>query len=329
MKHPLIYLLFILPLFAYGQVKPGIEVLRDANFEVLKGKRVGLITNPTGVDCQLKSTVDILFEAPQVNLVALYGPEHGVRGDIPAGQKVENQVDAKTGLKVHSLYGKTRKPTPAMLQDVDVLVYDIQDIGVRFFSYTYTMAAAMKACAQANIPFVVLDRYNPLGLLRVEGCLIDQRFDSEEGGVSLPARHAMTIGELARYINGEYHYGCDLVVVKCEGLQREMDYRDCNTPWIMPSPNCATYETIICYIGTVLFEGTNVSEGRGTVRPFELIGAPWLRNEEVVQEMERKALPGVRFRAAYFRPTFSKYQGQLCKGLQLHAGCKLHGCSEY
>lgn len=292
----------------------GIENLSSIH-NFLQGKRLGLITNPSGLDQNFRSVIDVLNE--QYRLVRMFAPEHGVRGDRQAGEAVTGYMDENTGIPVESLFDASAGGK-LNTRDLDCVLYDIQDVGVRFFSYTYTMATAMKSCADAKIPFVVLDRYNPLGLEKVEGCLMDSRFDSGVGGYGLPTRHGMTIGELARYINGEYSIGCNLTVVKCEGLARNMDYRHCNVPWVLPSPNCATYETVLCYAGTALFEGTNVSEGRGTVRPFELIGAPWMQNEAVVAEMEKKNLPGVRFRTTCFRPTFSKYQGQLCKGLQLH-----------
>lgn len=292
----------------------GIENLSSQD-GLLRGKRIGLITNPSGVDSQLRSVIDILAE--QYDLVRLFAPEHGVRGDRQAGESVTGYTDEKTGLPVESLFGEGNDGR-LNTRDLDCIVYDIQDVGVRFFSYTYTMAAAMRACADAQIPFVILDRYNPLGLSTVCGSVIEPQFDSVVGGFGLPTRHGMTIGELARYINGEYQFGCELHVIACAGLRRSMDHRHCNVPWILPSPNCAGYETVLCYAGTVLFEGTNVSEGRGTVKPFELIGAPWMENDTVVKRMEEKNFAGVRFRSAYFRPTFSKYRGELCKGLQMH-----------
>ena len=292
----------------------GIENLHTVH-HILDGKRLGLITNPSAVDSRLHSTLDIL--ASQYQVVRLFAPEHGVRGDKQAGVVIANEIDEKTKIPVESLYGSSHGGT-LNTEGLDAVVYDIQDVGVRFYTYTYTMANAMKACAKANIPFIVLDRYNPLGLLKVEGCLMDSRFDSGVGAYGLPTRHGMTIGELARYFNKEFHIHCALTVVPCQGLERHMDFRHVNVAWVLPSPNCATYDTAVCYAGTVLFEGTNVSEGRGTVRPFELIGAPWMNSEQVMEELEKKELPGVLFRPAYFRPTFSKFKDEQCQGLQIH-----------
>lgn len=317
MKHPLIYLLFILPLFAYGQVKPGIEVLRDANFELLKGKRVGLITNPTGVDRNLISTVDILFEAPQVNLVALYGPEHGVRGDIPAGQKVENQVDAKTGLKVHSLYGKTRKPTPAMLQDVDVLVYDIQDIGCRSYTFISTMGLVMQAAKEQNKQVVVLDRPNPLGGLKVEGCGVSPGYFSFVSQFDIPYIYGLTCGELANYLNQEI--GCQLTVIPMQGWERSMRFEDTGLPWVPTSPQIPSPMSAICYPSTgIIGEMGFLNIGVGYTLPFQVMAAPWVNAVALSDSLNALHLPGVAFRPIVFKPLFGSMQGQSVQGVQLH-----------
>lgn len=290
----------------------GIENL-DSVDHVLKGKKLGLLTNYSGIDSKFNSDIDILNS--RYDLVRLFAPEHGLRGELQAGEKVSSYVDEKTGIEAVSLYGSS---ADGALDGVECLLYDIQDVGVRHFSYPYLMAKMMKKCAEKGLPFVVLDRYNPLGLSKISGNIYDDRFQCGVGGYSLATRYAMTIGELARYVNAEYNVNCELYVAPCVGIDRSVDHRALSTHWIPPSPNCPTFDTVLCYVGNVLFEGTNVSEGRGTTKPFELIGAPWLKNEELVEEMRRSNLEGVDFRASYFTPTFSKYKGELCRGIQLH-----------
>ncbi|MBM7703516.1 exo-beta-N-acetylmuramidase NamZ domain-containing protein [Metabacillus iocasae] len=296
----------------------GVEVLLREEKELIKGKRVGLITNPTGVDQNLNSIVDLLHNDPEVELTALYGPEHGVRGDAQAGQYVEFYTDEKTGLPVYSLYGKTRKPTPEMLKNIDVLLFDIQDVGARFYTYIYTMAYAMEAAKENNIPFIVLDRPNPLNGTNVEGPVLDMNYASFVGNYAIPLRHGMTVGELAKLFNTEFNIGVDLTVVEMNGWKRSMYYDDTKRPFVMPSPNMPTLETAITYPGAALIEGTNVSEGRGTTKPFELIGAPFINADELATSLNELHLPGVAFRAASFTPTFSKHAGQLSHGIQIH-----------
>lgn len=292
----------------------GVENLQRAE-RILKGGRIGLITNPSGLDSDFVSTVDIMKE--RTNLVRLYAPEHGVRGDVQAGEEVSSYIDLKTGLEVVSLFDKKSFESD-YLNGIDCVVYDIQDVGQRHFSYLYIMARVMKDCAEKKIAFLVLDRYNPMGLKKVSGNIFDDAYSCDVGGFSLATGYAMTIGETARYIKGEYYRDCELYVVPCTGLDREADYRTLKLPWILPSPNLPTFESAAVYEGTVLFEGTNVSEGRGTAKPFEFIGAPWMDNEAVVGLMRAENLSGVKFRTVYFRPSFSKYRGELCRGLQLH-----------
>lgn len=291
---------------------PGIDNISSVN-NILAGKKIGLVTNHTGVDSNLNSTIDIINE--KYNLVKLFAPEHGIRGELQANVKVSTYIDEKTGIQVVSTFGEYYDDA---IRQVDCMVYDIQDVGARHFSYPYLMANVMKICAKNKIPLVILDRYNPVGLNKVEGNILNDEFSGLFGGYSLATRYGMTIGELARYINSEYNVCCELYVAPCIGLRRDKDYRDYKPFWILPGPNCPTYETAICYLGSVLFEGTNVSEGRGTTKPFELIGAPWMNNQVVVDKMNKKNLLGVKFRTAYFSPTFSKYQGELCHGLQIH-----------
>lgn len=296
----------------------GAEMLMKNEKKLLKGKRVGLITNPTGVDQNLNSVVDLLNNDPDIQLEALYGPEHGVRGDAQAGQYVDYYIDEVTGLPVYSLYGKTRKPTPEMLENIDVLVFDIQDVGTRFYTYIYTMALAMEAAQEKGIPFIVLDRPNPLGGKKVEGPVLDPKFASFVGQYAIPLRHGMTVGELAKLFNKEFDIGADLSVVKMKGCKRNAYFDETGLQFVMPSPNMPTLETALAYPGAALIEGTNVSEGRGTTKPFELIGAPFISSPELVTRLNQLDLPGVTFRAASFTPTFSKHSGKLSHGVQIH-----------
>jgi uncharacterized protein YbbC (DUF1343 family) len=296
----------------------GAEVLLNDQKQLIEGKRVGLITNPTGVDQELNSIVDLLHNDPDIELTALYGPEHGVRGSAQAGEYVEYYMDEKTGLPVYSLYGKTKKPTPEMLKNVDVLLFDIQDVGTRFYTYIYTMAYAMEAAKENNIPFIVLDRPNPQGGTKVEGPVLDPKYASFIGNYPIPLRHGMTVGELATLFNKEYGIGADLTVVKMNGWKRNMYYDETPLQFVMPSPNMPTLETSLVYPGGALIEGTNVSEGRGTTKPFELIGAPFINADDLTAKLKSLNLPGVDFRAASFIPTFSKHTGILSHGIQIH-----------
>nr|WP_289217180.1 DUF1343 domain-containing protein [Halobacillus campisalis] len=302
----------------HKQFQLGVEVLLDDKKELIEGKNVGLITNPTGVDKDLNSIVDILDEDPDVDLTALYGPEHGVRGSAQAGEYVEYYIDEQTDLPVYSLYGETRKPTPEMLEDVDVLLFDIQDVGTRFYTYIYTMAYAMEAAEENDIPFIVLDRPNPLSGDKVEGPVLEEEYKSFVGNYEIPLRHGMTVGELAKLFNEEFEIGADLTVVEMNKWKRDMYYDDTPLDFVAPSPNMPTTETALVYPGAALIEGTNVSEGRGTTQPFELIGAPFINSTELAAELNNLQLPGVTFRAASFTPSFSKHQGQLSNGVEIH-----------
>lgn len=300
------------------KVSPGIEVLLKEEKNVLSGKKVGLITNPTGIDSKLTSIVDLLHDDPDINLTALFGPEHGVRGDAQAGASVEYYIDEKTGLPVYSLYGKTKKPTPEMLKDVEVLVFDIQDVGTRYYTYIYTMAYAMEAAKENDIPFIVLDRPNPQGGESVDGPVLEPEFSSFVGLYPIPLKHGMTVGELATLFNKEFKIGADLKVIKMKGWKRDMDYDDTGLPFVLPSPNMPTVSTTFVYPATGLIEGTNVSEGRGTTKPFELIGAPYINSDELAGKLNALRLPGVKFRAASFTPTFSKHAGKISHGVEIY-----------
>ncbi|RPJ99977.1 hypothetical protein BSBH6_03486 [Bacillus subtilis] len=300
------------------KIQTGIDTLLPDFKKRLKGKRIGLITNPTGVNASLKSSVDILYENPDIKLTALFGPEHGVRGDAQAGDEVGSYIDEKTGIPVYSLYGKTKKPTPEMLKNVDVLMFDIQDVGTRYYTYIYTMAYAMEAAKENGIPFMVLERPNPQGGKHFEGPVLEPEYASFVGLYPIPLKHGMTIGELALLFNKEFDINADLTVVKMKHWKRKMDFDDTKLPFVLPSPNMPTLESTFVYPATGLIEGTNISEGRGTTKPFELIGAPFIKSTELEEALNGLNLPGVTFRAASFTPTFSKHQGTLCHGVQLY-----------
>lgn len=310
----------VMPLSAQT-IKTGLEMLKSDNFKILEGKRVGLITNPTGVDNNMVSTVDILFEAPNVNLVALYGPEHGVRGDIHAGDKVDNSKDASTGLPVYSLYGATRKPTPEMLKDIDVLVYDIQDIGCRSFTYISTMGVAMEAAAENGKEFIVLDRPNPLGGHRVEGNLVEDGFISFVSQFKIPYLYGLTCGELALMINDQFMEGkaCDLKVVKMKKWKRKMTYEDTKLQWVPSSPHIPHAGSAVFYpVSGILGELGYMSIGVGYTIPFEMFAAPWIKAEEFADSMNSLNLPGLKFRPMYLKPFYSVDKGELIQGVQVH-----------
>jgi uncharacterized protein YbbC (DUF1343 family) len=304
-------------------VLTGLDLLRRDGHPWLKGQRVGLVTNPTGVSYDLQSGIEVLRHRADCTLAALYGPEHGLRGDAQAGIHVEAGTDPGTGLPVYSLYGPTRKPTPEMLEGVDLLVVDLQDGGARFYTYLYTMALVMQAAAENSLPVLVLDRPTPLGGELLEGPLLDPAYASFVGLYPIPIRMGMTTGELAQLFNQEFGIGAELAVARCEGWQRSMWFDQTGQPFVFPSPNLPTLDSLTVYPGTCLFEGTNLSEGRGTTRPFELIGAPWIEPEDLAVAMNELELPGVRFRPCYFRPTFSKHKETVCGGIQLHVTDRL------
>lgn len=318
------------------KVRTGIEVLRDRGFDVLVGKRVGLVTNPTGVDSHLRSTVDILFDAPEVNLVALFGPEHGVRGNVHAGDKINDEVDERTGLKMLSLYGKTRKPTPEMMEGIDVLVYDIQDNGCRSYTFISTLGMLMETCAELDIELVVLDRPNPLGGLKIEGCLAEDGYISFVSQFKIPYLYGQTVGELATMLNAEaapenavtgkgvakdgaLSKPCQLTVVPMEGWKREMKWEDTGLEWVVASPHVQTGHTSYFYPMTgILGEFGYFNIGVGYTLPFELLGATWIDADAFAERMNSLKLPGYIFRPIHYKPFYSVGKDQNLQGVQIH-----------
>lgn len=325
-------------------VKFGADVFLERNIESVKGKKVGLVTNPTGRTSSLASLTDIFNKHPEIELAALYGPEHGIRGNAQAGEYVPYYWDDKYNLPVFSLYGESLKPPSAMLADIDnymrsfdtmdtakkpdeekiknldILIFDIQDVGTRIYTYIATMAYCLEACAKTGIEFMVLDRPNPINGVIVEGPILEYpKYSSFVGLYPIPVRHGMTAGELALLFNEEFlSQKAELKIIPMEGWKREMWYDETSLPWVMPSPNMPTLETATVYPGQVFLEGTNISEGRGTTRPFELFGAPWIDGYELAKKLNTLNLPGVIFREAWFTPVFSKYKGEMCGGAQIH-----------
>jgi uncharacterized protein YbbC (DUF1343 family) len=303
------------------RVRTGLDCLCAQDFAPLRGLRVGLVTHPAAVDHRLRHACELLAGAPGVRLAALFGPEHGWMGEAQDLIGVQGGDDPYSGLRVHSLYGDTYeslKPTEEQLRDLDALVIDLQDVGSRYYTFQATMLFCLGAAARLGLRVVVLDRPNPLGGEVVEGPMLQSGYESFVGIHSLVTRHGMTIGELARLYQAERKLGGELVVIPCEGWRREMDFEQTGLPWVLPSPNMPTVETAFVYPGQCLLEGTNLSEGRGTTRPFELCGAPWIDARKLCRRLQEEGWPGVVFRPAWFRPTFQKFAGKTCAGVQPH-----------
>jgi len=318
-----LFIILILQVLLLAQVKTGIDILKENNFAEIKGKKVGLITNPTGVDKDLNSTIDILFQAPNVKLVALFAPEHGVRGDYYAGDNVENTIDPKTNLPVYSLHGKFKKPTKEMLNDIDALIYDIQDIGCRSYTYISTMALCMEACAEYNKEFIVLDRPNPLGGKRVEGNIVEKGFFSFISQLPIPYVYGLTPGELANLINNEGMLQdgkkCKLTVIKMEGWKRNMIFEQTGLPWVLTSPNVPHQFSPFYYVASgIMGELSYFSEGVGYTLPFQLFAAEWIDPILLAEKMNALNLPGVKFRPITIKGMFGRYQGKKLGGVQIY-----------
>lgn len=296
----------------------GLERLLEGRLNLVRGAKVGLVCNQASVDHYFHHAADLLHEHPDVNLTALFGPQHGIRGDVQDNMiETEHSVDQVTGTPIHSLYSETREPTREMLADVDVLVFDMQDVGCRIYTFAYTMANCMRAAKAFDKRVLVCDRPNPINGTAVAGNVLEPQHASFVGQFPIPTRHGMTLGELALMFNDHFGIGCDLEVVMMKGWKRESWHDETDAPWVMPSPNIPTLESATVFPGTVHFEGTQISEGRGTTRPFELIGAPYIVPQEYAAELNRLGLSGVSFRSCVFRPTFQKHAGISCGGVQI------------
>jgi uncharacterized protein YbbC (DUF1343 family) len=300
-------------------VLTGLDRFEELWPETLRGAGVGLLVHPASVNRELEPAVKLFQQSEEFRLTALFGPQHGIRAETQDNMiEWEGFIDKETGLPVYSLYGRKRKPDPSMLNDMDVMVIDLQDVGSRYYTYIWTMDNCFEACADMKKSVVVLDRPNPLGALITEGPVLDMNFSSFVGMRQFPVRHGMTIGEIAGYLKSRFYPSLDLHVIPMKGWKRDMWFDDTGLPWIMPSPNMPTLDSAIVYLGMCLLEGTNLSEGRGTTRPFEILGAPFIDPGGFTEKLTELNLPGVIFRPLYFQPTFQKFSGQLCGGVQLH-----------
>jgi len=323
-----IFLFLLIPIFSYSKVLIGIESLISDQFHLIENKNIGIITNHTSVIPSGKHFVDHLFEMKKVNIVALFGPEHGIRGDIPDGSIINNSIDALTGITIYSLYGDIRKPTKDMLKGIDVLIFDIQDVGARFYTYISTLNNCIEAAAENNIKFIVCDRPNPIGGVKVAGPILKPNVKSFVGIQPIPVQHGMTVGELAMMFNDEGWFEnnvkADLTVIKVRNWSRSQLFDQTGMNWINPSPNMVSSEAALIYPGLCLIEGTNVSEGRGTLKPFLTIGAPYIDSDRLIKELQQTDLKGVKFNSISFTPVAiknmnanPKYKDKPCKGLKI------------
>ena len=319
MRNGLIVLMLLLSAsLAQAQVKLGVEVLRDENFKRLDGKRVGVVANPASVDDALTSTMDLFRDATNFKLIAFYGPEHGIFGNEYAGDKVEDRKEEKTGLPVYSLYGKTRRPSTQMLKDIDVLVFDLQDIGARSYTYISTMKNCIDVCNEHDIELMILDRPNPIGGDRIEGPMLEKGYESFVGLLPVPYVHGMTMGELAQLTRDQFFPEFKkLTIVKMEGWKRDMVWTDLNRPWVPSSPHIPTFDACLGYVATgILGELYIYSIGVGYTLPFTIVGSPDTDSLKLSESLPN--LPGVRYRRAFFKPFYSTYQGEMCQGVQVH-----------
>lgn len=297
----------------------GLEKLLQAKTDVLRGARVGLVCNQASVDHNYHHAADLLHEHPDVNLRALFGPQHGIRGDVQDNMvESDHGIDRKTGVPVYSLYSETREPTEVMLRDIDVIVFDMQDVGCRIYTFVYTLANCMRAARKWGKKVVVCDRPNPISGGGVAGNVLEPEYASFVGQFSIPTRHGMTVAELARMFNDHFNLDSEIEVVPMDGWQRKFWHDETNAPWVLPSPNIPTLDSATVFPGTVHFEGTQISEGRGTTRPFELIGAPYIDPDDYALQLNSLGLAGVFFRSCAFQPTFQKHGGITCGGVQIH-----------
>jgi len=302
-----------------NSIQTGLDVSEKDWPKKLKGSRVGLLIHPASVNRRLKHAVGLFLKSRKFELKALFGPQHGMRGETQDNMiEWEGFRDSKIGLPIYSLYGHTRKPEPEMLKDIDVITIDMQDVGSRYYTFIWTMELCMQACLENNKSVVILDRPNPINGISIEGPVLDMSYASFVGQRPLSIRHGMTIGEIANYLRDKFYPQLDLHVIKMQGWRRNMWFDQTGLPWVMPSPNMPTLDTAIVYPGMCLLEGTNLSEGRGTTRPFEIFGAPFIEPDALIKRLKDFKLNGVIFRPMYFQPTFQKYAGKLCGGAQIH-----------
>ncbi|MBO1004665.1 exo-beta-N-acetylmuramidase NamZ family protein [Pseudogracilibacillus auburnensis] len=299
-------------------MKLGLEVFLEKHAALYRGKKIGLLTNVTGVNKQLVSSIDLFYEHKEINLTTLFSPEHGLRGDVKEGKWIDSTIDPYTRLPVFSLYNKEKKPNTEMLANVDVVFCDLQDIGSRYYTFIYSIANMLKVCRAQGKQVVVLDRPNPINGLEVEGNIVQDGFTSFVGEYPVAMRHGLTIGEIITLFNEEYAIHCDLKVIQMEGWRRERYFDETELLWVSPTPNTTNVEMCLLYPGTCLIEGTNLSEGRGTTKPFEIVGAPFMNGHKLAKEMNSRNLTGVIFRPTTFRPSISKFAGELCEGVQIH-----------
>ncbi|MBL1134056.1 MAG: DUF1343 domain-containing protein [Chloroflexi bacterium] len=300
-------------------ISTGLEVLRTDHYHPLQGKRVGLMTNPSATDTQFNTTYQIFTQSPEIQLTALFGPEHGFVGAAADGAEVNSSIDPRTGIPIYSLYGETFRPTAEMLKNVEVLVCDIQDIGVRFYTYLWTISYILEAAGEYGVEVMILDRPNPLGGIMVAGPPLDPSVASFVGRYSIPVQHGMTLGEMALFLNLHYNpYPAQLTVIPCEGWRRSMTWQDTGRAWVPTSPAIGHLSAVQHYPGACFLEGTTLSEGRGTTLPFEVVGAPYIDGMALAESLNAQNWPGVRFRPHTFQPTASKWAGQECQGVQAH-----------
>ena len=300
-------------------MQTGLDIFEKNWPRKLKGARAGLLVHPASVNGRLEHAFDCLIKSGKIELKALFGPQHGIRGETQDNMiEWEGFRDKKTGLPVYSLYGQTRKPHPSMLRDIDVMVIDMQDVGSRYYTFIWTMELCMQACNETGKSVVVLDRPNPLAGIHTEGPVLDMNYTSFVGRRPMPVRHGMTIGEIGSYLKNEFYPSLDFHIVPMKGWERKMWFDETGLPWVMPSPNMPTLETAVVYPGMCLLEATNLSEGRGTTRPFEIFGAPYVDPDVLLKKLNAFKLAGVIFRPMYFQPTFQKHAGELCGGAQIH-----------
>ncbi len=303
----------------HKSIRLGLEKVLDEKIKILRGLKIGLICNQASVNHNFQHASDLFSEHPGINLTALFGPQHGIRADVQDNMiETSHSIDESTKLPVYSLYSETRQPTKEMLANLDALVVDLQDVGCRVYTFIYTMANAMKACAKFNKKIFVLDRPNPLNGIKVEGNILEKGYESFVGQYPIPMRHALTIGEMAKLFNEEFGINCDLEVIEMDNWARENYYDETDAPWVLPSPNMPTISTAVVFPGTVFFEGTQVSEGRGTTKPFEIIGAPYINSKELGDALNSLKLGGVIFQPISFLPSFQKHSNKNCNGVFIH-----------